>query len=125
MENAESNESIETPIKEEKPTNLILGQWNMDSSVFINDGVRSTVSAPLLPTTWTFAEDGSYKVENSMAMPGTFSNTNDSLFVILMNVPNAYEILLLNDNKLQLRSTITETETMSMKTDAFLTRISN
>jgi hypothetical protein len=122
--NSENN-TVVTPATEEPETvNLILGEWNMDSSVFINDGVRGTVSAPLLPTTWTFSADGTYKVENSMTMPGTFSNTSDSLFIVLMGVPNDYEILLLNNEKLQLRSTIVETVDMSMKTDAFLTRIS-
>jgi hypothetical protein len=120
------NTEVSTPgIEEKEDLNLIVGEWNMDSSVFINDGVRATVSAPLLPTTWTFTEDGDYTVQNSITMAGTFSNTGDSLFVVLMDVPNEYEILLLNNEKLHLRSTIMETADKSMKTDAFLTRISN
>ncbi|MBI3134850.1 MAG: hypothetical protein HYZ14_09285 [Bacteroidetes bacterium] len=109
--------------KAEPTTNPILGNWNMDSSVFINDGIRGTVSAPLISTTWTFGEDGSYNVVNSVTMPGTFSNTTDSLFVVLMGVPNDYEILMLTAEKLQLRSTILENDSVSMKTDAYLTRI--
>jgi hypothetical protein len=111
-----------TPEPEQKKQDLILGDWNMDSSVFINDGVRGVVSAPLMPTIWNFGEDGSYLVKNSVSMTGTFSRTADSLFVVLMAVPNEYEILVLNETNLHLRSTIIQTDSASMKTDAYLSR---
>lgn len=113
------------PGQGQKPADMIVGNWQMDSSVYINDGIRGTVSAPLLPTTWTFAEDGKYLVENSLKMHGTFSRTEDSLFVVLMAVPNNYEILILDETHLHLRSTILENDSVSMKTDAYLTRIQN
>jgi len=120
---AESVTDETTSVAEEKPMDIILGKWSMDSSAFINSGVRTEATPPIMPTTWTFTEDGTYKVENSMTMPGTFSRTDDSLFIVLMGVPNDYEILLLDDTYLQLRSTIFETDSASMKTEAFLTRI--
>jgi hypothetical protein len=109
-------------VPEEEIRDLILGDWNMDSSVFISNGVRGEVSPPLMPTTWNFGEDGSYLVKNSVSMTGTFSRTDDSLFVVLMAVPNEYEILVLNETNLHLRSTIIETDSASMKTDAYLSR---
>ena len=121
-QNQESTTEPETPVVEQKTQDLILGDWNMDSSVFINDGIRGVVSAPLMPTVWNFGEDGSYLVKNSVSMTGTFSRTEDSLFVVLMAVPNEYEILVLNETNLHLRSTIIETDSASMKTDAYLSR---
>lgn len=121
-QNQETAKEELTPEPHQKATDLILGDWNMDSSVFINDGVRGVVSAPLMPTTWNFGEDGSYLVKNSVSMPGTYSRTDDSLFVVLMAVPNEYEIIVLNETNLHLRSTIIETDSASMKTDAYLSR---
>lgn len=116
----------ETPLPEisrEEPLDLFVGNWNMDSSVFISNGERGEVSAPLMPTTWIFEKSGAYTVQNSVQMPGTYSHVGDSLFVVLMGVPNEYEILTINETNLLLRSTIIETETSSMKTEAYLTRI--
>ncbi len=121
-QNQEADIEQVTPVPEQKTQDLILGDWNMDSSVFINDGIRGVVSAPLMPTIWNFGEDGSYLVKNSVSMTGTFSRTEDSLFVVLMAVPNEYEILVLNETNLHLRSTIIETDSASMKTDAYLSR---
>lgn len=119
--NETSPQTIPASLETEE-TNPMLGLWNMDSSVYINDGIRGTVSAPLIPTTWTFQEDGTYRVENSVVMPGTYSQTADSLFVVLMEVPNSYEIVSLTNTHMHLRSTIVETDSISMKTDAYLTR---
>lgn len=112
-----------TPEPEQKSSDLIIGDWSMDSSVFINSGVRGEISPPLMTTTWTFGDDSSYQVKNSIVMGGTFTKTVDSLFVVLMGVPNEYEILVLNETNLHLRSTIIETDSASMKTDAYLTRL--
>lgn len=106
-----------------RPQNPFAGKWSMDSSVFINNGIRDVVSAPLLPTSWIFGEDGSYKVQNSITLSGTYSFNNDSLFVNLMSVPNEYEIISHTKNNVHLRSTIIETDSISMKTDAYLTRL--
>jgi hypothetical protein len=121
-QNQEASIEQETIVPEQKKQDLILGDWNMDSSVFINDGLRGVVSSPLMPTIWNFGDDGSYLVKNSVSMTGTFSRTDDSLFVVLMAVPNEYEILVLNETNLHLRSTIIETDSASMKTDAYLSR---
>lgn len=110
------------PEKEVTQKDELIGVWNMDSSAYINNGIRETVSAPLLPTTWTFDEYGGYKVQNSMTMSGSYSHKGDSLFVILMSVPNNYEILDATENHLHLLSTIYDTEEGSMKTEAYLTR---
>lgn len=117
-----SEETVE-PEVEAEPSDLIIGDWNMDSSVFINTGVRGEISPPLMTTTWAFGNDSSYQVKNSIVMGGTFTKTDDSLFVVLMGVPNEYEILVLNETNMHLRSTIIETDTASMKTDAYLTRL--
>lgn len=124
-QNQETEPAELTPESQKEEPDLILGDWRMDSSAFINDGIKALASPPILPTTWTFKADGFYQVKNSMTMTGTFSRTNDSLFVILMAVPNEYEILLLNETSLYLRSTIVETDETSMKTEAYLTRKEN
>ena len=106
----------------ETTSDLIVGSWNMDSSAYINNGIRETVSEPILPTTWTFDETGDYTVKNSMTMKGSYTRKGDSLFVILLSVPNNYEIVKIDLDHLELRSTIYENESGSMKTDAYLTR---
>lgn len=102
--------------------NLLTGTWQMDSSLYLEDDHVTTVAAPILPTTWNFSEDGSYQVKNSLIMTGTYTRSDDSVYVVLMHVPNSYEIISLTDSYLRLRSTIVNTDSLRLQTDACLTR---
>src|SRR3989344_8851751 len=102
--NSETPKEAPLPeVEQEETADIFVGNWNMDSSVFISNGVRGEVSAPLMPTTWIFEKGGAYTVQNSVQMPGTYNHIGDSLFVVLMGVPNEYEILTINETNLLLR----------------------
>lgn len=117
----DSNEP--NPFIEKKQQDILIGQWQLDSSVYIQDEVNGIMTAPMLPTVWNFQETGNYSVENSVKMTGTFQHFDDSLFVVLMEVPNEYKILALDQNSLNLRSKIYENDSSSMYTEVYLSRL--
>lgn len=118
---SESNEP--NPFIEKKQQDMLIGKWQLDSSVYIQDEVNGIMTAPMLPTVWNFQETGNYSVENSVKMTGTFQHFDDSLFVVLMEVPNEYKILKLDQSSLQLRSKIYENDSSSMFTEVYLSRL--
>lgn len=109
--------------KSEDVVDKIHGIWQLDSSAFVDQTGFGAYSDPLMPTTWSFLHDGSYQVKNSVTMHGSFDHQGDSLFVVLMDVPNEYAIHTLNETQLVLETSIIETDSTSMKTVAYLTRI--
>ena len=117
----DSNEP--NPFIEKKQQDILIGQWQLDSSVYIQDEVNGIMTAPMLPTVWNFQETGNYSVANSVKMTGTFQHFDDSLFVVLMEVPNEYKILKLDQSSLQLRSKIYENDSSSMYTEVYLSRL--
>ena len=100
----------------------LIGDWNVDSSVFINDGVRGEASPPIVTTTWTFGENGDYKVVQSIVITGTYKLVDKELIINSMSVENHHEIVEMTADNLVLSSTIIETEESSMKTMVYLTR---
>lgn len=117
-----SNEKGDTKPVEVVTQNEIYGDWQLDSSSYLTNNQVNIVTPPMMPTTWVFDKDGKYLVKNSVELPGTFSVTSDSLFVVLMGVPNNYSILKLTETNLVLRATIAETDTTLLQTEAYLTR---
>jgi len=115
------NNSLESSEKEIVVANPFSGLWQLDSSAFITSNTRS-VTPPVMPTNWFFGENGSYKVINSFQLEGSYTYSDDSLFVILMEVPNDYEIISLTDKKLHLHSTVLESDSSSIYSEVFLTR---
>ncbi|MBK7130905.1 MAG: hypothetical protein IPM74_18135 [Crocinitomicaceae bacterium] len=116
------SESATEASTETTAVNLLTGTWMLDSSLYFEDKRLTTVAPPVMPTTWEFAEDGKYTVKNSLTLAGTYQRTTDSVYVILLDVPNSYEIISLTDANLRLRATIVGTDEMSLQTDACLTR---
>ena len=101
---------------------LLTGTWLLDSSLYFEDKQLTTVAPPVMPTTWEFAADGKYTVKNTLTLNGSYQRTDDSVYIMLMDVPNSYEIISLTDANLRLRATIVDTTEMSLQTDAGLTR---
>lgn len=119
----EDSTEIEKEVEDETIQPIeIYGSWILDSSSYMTNEIKNITTPPLLPTTWEFKTNGNYIVRNSVEMPGTFSVTPDSLFVDLMGVPNNYQITLMTDTNLILRSTITQNDTALIQTEAYLTR---
>ena len=116
------NDSEKNQEKEPVAANPFAGEWQLDSSAFITNNTRS-VTPPVMPTTWFFGENGAYKVMNTFKLEGSYTYSDDSLFVILMEVPNDYEIISLTDKKLHLHSTVLESDSSSIYSEAFLTRV--
>ncbi len=116
------NNSEQNQEKEIIVANPFAGEWQLDSSAFITNNTRS-VTPPVMPTTWFFGESGAYKVINTFKLEGSYSYSDDSLFVILMEVPNDYEIISLTDKKLHLHSIVLESDSSSIYSEAYLTRL--
>ncbi|MDW7694306.1 hypothetical protein R9C00_06120 [Flammeovirgaceae bacterium SG7u.111] len=53
-------------IQEEEPTtslSTLVGEWRLDSVVFITDNIRGETQIPFSKTTWSFTEKGNYTVK--------------------------------------------------------------
>jgi len=116
---AQYSPGIEEPILEEIP---IFGQWWMDTTYFVNDGVQGEGSTPILPTSWTLSEDGSMFIENASQIFASFELTDDHLLVEMLGMIMDYTILELTDNTMRLMNTIYETDTGSLRTLSILRR---
>lgn len=109
----------------EKKSSVLIGSWQVDSSVFVDNGVEGIFEPPIAPTTWTFAENGDYFVENTMRMSGTFLHDNNQIDVELMGIKTDYQIIELNKKHLITSSTIYENDNGSLITKAYLTKIAD
>lgn len=106
-----------------KPSDLLIGDWHLDSSAFIRDNELQEFNQPILPTSWSFTADGKYSVKNSMFINGLYEHTKDAIIINIMNLESNYAIVLLNKEHLQVKNIVYAIDTDTLKSIAYLTRM--
>lgn len=116
---AQQSQGTETIIIDEAQ---IMGTWWVDTTYFIDDGVQDEGSTPILPTSWTFSEDGSMLIENSSRMFATYELAEGHILIDMLGTIMDHTILELTNNSLRLTNTVYEFDSGSLRAISILRR---
>ena len=92
----------------------LLGRWHVNIAYFINDGVKSEGSEPIVETTWIFHQNGDLTIQTNNKMEATYKLEGDKLDVTFYGTVLKYTIKEYSGTNMVLQSTILETEEKSM-----------
>ncbi|MDD7886300.1 hypothetical protein PQO00_09825 [Flavivirga sp. 57AJ16] len=112
-----------------KAVSSLIGEWKLDSVVFMNDKIRGKQQIPFSTTTWSFTDKGEYMVkiqqnqydvtilEDSIErktsltteipyseMKGNYKHSNQELITNILGGNTKYTIVEQSDSQLQLSS---------------------
>jgi hypothetical protein len=101
----------------------LIGQWEIDSLVFINNGVRGNASPPIFPTFWEIKDNGTIVITGGNNFTAEYTTlTAESISLNLMGSELIYNIKLISDKKLIMENIIMASETLDMRSLTFLHR---
>jgi len=120
---------IEPEAEKSKAISSLIGEWKLDSVVFINDNIRGKQQIPFSTTTWLFTDKGEYTViiqqnqydvaivEDSVkrktsltaeipstTIKGRYKHSNQELVTNIWGGNTKYTIVKQSDEQLQLSS---------------------
>lgn len=115
--------------QERNAISSLIGEWRLDSVVFIHDNIRGKQQIPFSTTTWGFTDKGVYSIkiqqnqydisilEDSVKrktsltadipyseMKGRYRHLNEELITNILGGKTKYTIVKQSDDQLQLRS---------------------
>jgi hypothetical protein len=111
----EKNNSIVIP--------KLLGKWEIDSLVFVNNGVRGNASPPIFPTFWEVKAMGEVIISGGNNFSTTYTVEDLKHFtLILAGVELNYEIKEITKEKLIVESIIMVTKEIDMRTLTYFSK---
>ncbi len=100
----------------------VSGVWEVDSTIFVNNGDKGEAGPPLVPTQWHLLDGGVYQMTGAGTIGGTYTSTENTLTITSMGMTIEYSILEISDTHLALQSYIVKTAEMEMKALTYLTK---
>ena len=119
----------EPETQERNTISSLIGEWKLDSVVFINNNIRGKQQSPFSTTTWSFTDKGVYSIKIQQnqydvsiledkvkrktsltakipysEMKGRYRHLNEELITNILGGKTKYTIVKQSDDQLQLRS---------------------